>query len=273
MHASLLDTRTQERPLVSLCTEQHLKNMGTFLAAITHFEGMEREIVNQAIQTECKKRTDELVLSSYVLQLVYKTKDVTLLQGHSHYTYYLTDYSPLFEFTTLGYCIANSSYKWNLVLGNSQHYMQSILGIDHLAQALGTNTSPSFAIHSITCYHEETDIPHQLLAASSEHTLQCTDTLWLASKTPKPLPSSLPQYLHKMNTLRVLGLLGATPDTLATTLQVVCTDNLERLSLDGSQFTLAAMHAWCEVVLRQKNTIDEVNLDRCEIRDELACYT
>ena len=294
VHVSLMDTGTQEGLLESLFTEPHLNNMGLFLAAITHFEGMDGEVVKKAIQTECRvigegdgdDDSDEdsedsedmgvlglsgsAVLSSYVLQLVYEAKDVSLLQGHSDYSYGLSDYSPLVEFTALGYCMANGSHKWTLVLGNEEQYMQSTQGIDQLVNALSDNTSPSYTFHAIGCFYEQTEIPQRLLTVLPQQTLQYIHTLSLYSKTPLPLPQCLPQLVHKMNTLHVLGIENATADSLTTTLQAVSTDNLYALGLNGCQLTLAGMQACCSAMLRSNNTIEVVGLDRCGISDELV---
>ena len=292
VHVSLMDTGTQEWLLESLSTEPHLHNMGMFLAAITHFEGMDREVVKEAIQTTCvvvgvedldEDSVDEgdkkaikrsglsgsLILSSYMLQLVYEAKDVSLLEDHPHCTCRLSDYSPLVEFTALGYCMVNSSHKWSLVLGDDNQPMQSTQGIYQLVHTLNDNTNPSYTIHSMMCWYEETKIPQQLLKVLPQQTLPCIHTLILRSKTPQPLPQCLPQLVRKMNTLRVLGLDNCIADTLATTLQAVSTDNLEWLSLDGSQLTLAAMQACCSTLLRSSNTIESVNLEMCGISDEL----
>ena len=273
VHVSLLDISTQERLLASLSTEQHLKNMGMFLAAITHFKGMDSEVVKLAIQSECREWADgseSLVLSNYVIQLVYEAKDVTLLEGHPHFTYQLKDYSPLVDFTALGYCIANSSYKWSLELGNEKQHMQSTQGIDQLVQALGHNTSPNFTIHSITCYYKETEIPQQLLTALPQHALQSIESLVLISKAPQPLPVSLPQLVHKMNRLHTLWIDRATVDTLTKVLHSITTDSLEQLCLVRSDFTLAAMQACCRALVRNMNTIAKLNFNRCGISDELA---
>ena len=280
VHVSLMDTGTQEGLLETLFREPHMQNMGIFLAAITHFEGMDREVVKKAIQTKCEVVSDEdeastllgvsgsLQLSSYVLQLVYEAKDLSLLEGHPDYFYGLSDYSPLVEFTALGYCMANGSHKWTLALGKEEEYVQSTQGIDQLVNALSDNTSPSYTIQTITCCYEETEIPQRLLTVLPQQILQCMHTLILYSKTPQPLPQCLPQLVHKMNTLRVLGLQNATADSLTTTLQVVSA--VEWLGLDGCQLTLTGMQAFCSALLRSNNTIQVVALERCGISDELV---
>ena len=42
---------------------------------------------------------------------------VKILHGHSRYMYNLSQYSPLFDFRAVGYCIATSEGKWALQLG------------------------------------------------------------------------------------------------------------------------------------------------------------
>ena len=78
IHVSLLDTRTQEILLESMCTQKHLKNTSVFLAAITHFKGLDREIVKHAIQSECEKVKEgmmigALALSATALEIVFET--------------------------------------------------------------------------------------------------------------------------------------------------------------------------------------------------------
>ena len=52
-----------------------------------------------------------------------------------NYTFTNYMYSPLFDFTALGYCIANSSYKWAIELGHASGYMRSTSGVGLLRQA------------------------------------------------------------------------------------------------------------------------------------------
>ena len=120
IYVSQMDASTQEQLLESMSTKEHLKNMAMFLAAITEFKGMSWELVKRVIQRECKKRWDgTLMLSQYSIQIVYECENVSLLEGYASYRYNLSKYSPLFDFTTLGYCIATSSFKWALQLGSA----------------------------------------------------------------------------------------------------------------------------------------------------------
>ena len=87
IHVSLMDARTQERLLDSMLTKRHLNNTCVFLAAITHFKGLDEEIVKHAIQSECKIEEKglalgALALSATALEIVFETGDVSLLEGH-----------------------------------------------------------------------------------------------------------------------------------------------------------------------------------------------
>ena len=130
VHVSLMDTSTQEQLLESMCTEKHLQNMAMFLAGITNFEGINPELVKRAIQRECKEDEDgTLTLSKYCLELAFETQNVSLLHGYPRYTYKLSRYSPLFDFTALGYFMASSTDKWVLELGDYSNYMQTTSGV------------------------------------------------------------------------------------------------------------------------------------------------
>ena len=276
IHVSLMDTHTQERLLEFTC-KQHLKNMCVFIAAITHFKDLDREIVKHAIQSECKIEeegyatcTCTLALSATALEIVFETGDVSLLEGHSSYAYNLSDYTPLFDFTALGQCIAQSSYNWNLQLGNYQQHMQLTIGVEQLVRTIQSNGSPTFTIGTIECYHQETQCKQQLLTGLPLHTLQ---TLVLSSSTLQPLPQCLPELVHNTNRLRHLLLWGATADSLATTLQALHTSptpTLQGLSLVGSKFTHPLMQAFCRALLRHNKSIDVVELLDCGITDEQA---
>ena len=274
IHVSLMDARTQERLLDSMLTKRHLNNTCVFLAAITHFKELDREIVKHAIQSECKigeegYATGALALSATALEIVFETGDVSLLEGHSSYAYKLSDYTPLFDFTALGQCIAQSSYTWRLKLGNEEQHMQLTQGVEQLVRTIQSNGSPTFTIRIIQCYHEETQCKQQLLTGLPLHTLR---TLDLSSSTIQPLPQCLPELVHNTNSLRQLLLQGATADSLATTLQALhtsLTPTLELLSLVGSKFTQPLMQALCRALFRHKS-IDTVQLGNCGITDEQA---
>ena len=275
IHVSLMDTRTQERLLDSMLTKRHLNNTCVFLAAITHFKGLDREIVKHAIQSECKIEEEgwwkgALELSDTALEIVFETGDVSLLEGHSSYTYKLSDYTPLFDFTALGQCIAQSSYAWRLQLGNVEQHMQLTQGVEQLVRTIQSNGSPTFTIDTIQCYHEETQCKQQLLTGLPLHTLQ---TLELSSSTLQPLPQCLPQLVYNTNSLCYLLLWRATADSLATNLQALHTSptpTLQFFSLVGSKFTQPLMQAFCRVLLRHNKSIEIVQLIVCGITDEQA---
>ena len=275
IHVSLMDARTQERLLNSMLTKQHLNNTCVFLAAITHFKGLDREIVKHAIQSECKigeegYATDALALSANTLEIVFETGDVSLLEGHSSYTYKLSDYTPLFDFTALGQCIAQSSYTWKLQLGNTQQHMQLTQGVEQLVHTIQSNGSPTFTIDTIECYHEETQCKQQLLTGLPLHTLLALD---LSSSTLQPLPQCLPELVHNTNSLLHLMLWRAAADSLATTLQALHTSptsTLQALCLTGSKFTQPLMQAICRALLRHNKSMEVVQLGSCGIADEQA---
>ena len=274
VHVSLMDVSTQEKLLDSMSTEEHLQNMAMFLAAITKFKGMNWELVKQAIQRECEEEDGELTLSRYSLQIVYETENVRLLEGHSLYRYSLSDYSPSSDFTALGYSIATSNYKWELVLGNYVEHMRSTSQVDLLVQALCHHSNSSYSIVKIECYHKETEFTQHLLAGLPEHALQQLEALWLASESHQPLPMCLPGLISSMNRLRSLLLWRATEASLTVMLHALAqapTCTLERLDLTYSQFSPPAMHALCAALLGHSKSLTVLWLRGCGLTDGLAC--
>lgn len=268
---SLMEVQTQERLLETMFTEQHLKNMGFFLAVMTKFKGMDKAVVKSAIQKDCQSLNGELTLSEYALQMAYESEDVSILEGHQLYTHILTDYSPLPTFTAMGYCIANSNFTWHLQLGSFGQYMQSTKRVKLLVDALGNQGSPSYTIKRISWYHVDTECVQSLLSALPQHTLPLLEMLELYSETLWPLPQSLSASLATMSGLRRLTLRNATADTLASTLQILAgslNNTLEALDLMGSEFSLQAMQNLCTVLLNNSESMCEVWLCNCSISDD-----
>ena len=275
IYISLMDTSTQEQLLESMWMKEHLKNMAMFLAAITKFKGMNWESVKLAIQRDCRKdKGGILTLSRYSVQIVYESENVSLLEGHSLYRYDLSHYSPLFDFTALGYCIANSSYKWALRLGSPSGYMRTTSGVDLLVQALHHHSSSNYTIDSIKCWHKDTEFAQHFLAGLPHHTLPLIETLWLESKISLHLPMCLPELVRKMNKLRVLGLCKASAATLADTLQALATvptHTIQTLNLSDSQFSPPVMAALCATLLTHSKSVAGLGLGHCGLTDDLAC--
>ena len=278
IHMSRMETSTQERLVESMFSKQHLRNMAMFLAAITKSKGNNWEIIKRITQRECKKEKDgTLTLSRYAIQMVFESEDVSLLEGHSHYLYKLDNSSPLFDFTALGYCIATSSYKWKLQLGAILQEMETTSGVDLLLHALHHHSSNKYTIENIECWYDDPEVAQRLLAGLPHHTLPLIERLVLGNLTGprRPLPQCLPELVHKMDRLCVLGLCYATAATLADTLQALATAptcTLETLNLWGSQFSLAAMQALHCALLRHSKSMTKLVLFSCGITDEQACY-
>ena len=157
VYVSLMDTSTQEQLLEDMCSKKYLQNMAMFLAGITKFKDMNPELVKRALQNECTKKGDDtLRLSRYCLELAFETENASLLLGYSRYTYKLDKYSPLFDFTALGYFMASSTDTWTLQLGEPSrrgrtagNYMQTTSGVDLLVQALQHHRGSSYTIHTM----------------------------------------------------------------------------------------------------------------------------
>ena len=283
IHMSRMEPSTQERLVESMFSEQHLRNMAMFLAAITESKGNNWEIIKRITQSECNKEKDgTLTLSRYAIQMVFESEDVSLLEGHSRYLYKLDNSSPLFDFTALGYCIATSSYKWKLQLGGAYQEMKSTSGVDLLLHALHHHSSNRYTIESIKCHYKDPEVAQRLLAGLPHHTLPLIETLGLGHLllpdhlplTHVPLPQCLPELVHKMDRLCVLQLWGATAATLADTLHTLVTAptcTLEMLDLYGSQFSPPAMQALHRTLLRHSKSMTKLMLWRCDITDEQAC--
>ena len=273
VYVSQMDTSTQEQLLANMSSKLHLHNMAMFLAGITKFKGMNQELVKRVIQSECKenKLDGTLTLSKYCLELVFET-EVNVLHGHGRYTYKLTQYSLLFDFTALGYFIARSQEKWALQLGDYLSYMQTTSGVDLLVQALHNHGGSGYIIDSIECHHKQTEIAQRLLAGLPSHTLLPVKTLALHSETLQPLPASLPGLVSTMNTLRSRMLWRATSATLANTLHVMARApirTLEWLNLSFSRFSPPAMAA-LSALLEHSTSLGTLQLVDCGITPDLV---
>ena len=273
VYVSQMDTSTQEQLLANMSSKLHLHNMAMFLAGITKFKGMNQELVKRAIQSECEEnmRDGTLTLSKYCLELAFET-EVNVLHGHRRYTYQLTQYSPLFDFTALGYFIARSQEKWALQLGDTWNYIQTTSGVELLVRALHNRGGSGYIIDSIRCYHKQTEIAQRLLAGLPSHTLLPVKTLDLRTETLQPLPASLPGLVSTMNTLRTLTLCRATSATLANTLHVMARApirTLELLSLSGSRFSPPGMAA-LSALLEHSTSLHTLDLLYCDLTPDLA---
>ena len=290
VYMSLKDTSTQEQFFKSMCTNRYLKNMAMFLAGITKFKGMNWDLVKQVVRREIKEDKkeeearreeeeeeeeeeveSELTLSPYTLRMVYETENIKLLEGHSLYSYPLSEYSPSFDFTALGYCMATSEYNWTLQLGGGD-YMQTTSGVDLLLHALHRHSSGKYTINSIECWHKETKVAQSLLVGLPCHTLALVETLELYSEALQPLPACLPGLVSTMNKLSRLSLYRATSVTLANTLQAmasapICT--LEWLNLSTSQFSPPAMAA-LSALLEHSTSLGTLLLQDCDLTPDLA---
>ena len=284
VYMSLMDTSTQELLVESMCRKNHVsvKNMVMFLAAITKFNGRNWEIIKRITQSDCKETDGTLTLSRYAIQMVFESEDVSLLEGHSHYRYQLEKSSPLFDFTALGYCITTSSYKWKLQLGTIFREMEITSGVDLLLHALHHHSSNRYTIENIQCRYEDAEVAQRLLVGLPHHTLPLIGTLVLGHSCiltrdiPRlmPLPQCLPELVHKMDRLCVLGLRHATAATLADTLQALATAptcTLETLNLWGIPFSPPAMQALHCTLLRHSKSMTELVLQSCAITGEEVC--
>ena len=94
-----------------------------------------------------KNMAGMLKLSLYTLPLLHKSGDYSIIDGYSSY-YLLPTHrlSPLLDFAFLGHCIANSSYKWTMVLGDVGQYMQFTNRVAMLVQILNNNSNPNYTI-------------------------------------------------------------------------------------------------------------------------------
>ena len=275
VYVSLMDTSTQEQLLGNMCSKKYLQNMAMFLAGITKFKDMNQELVKRALQSECKKERDgTLRLSRYCLELAFETENASLLRGYSRYTYTLDKYSPLFDFTALGYFMASSTDTWTLQLGGGggRGYMQTTSGVDLLVQALQHHRGSSYTVDTIVCYHKEPEIAQHLFEGLPRHTLPRVETLVLDSEALQPLPDCLPEVISTMHRLRTLRLYRATSPTLAVTLHAIATPptrTLEQLDLSYSRFSPPAMTA-LSTLLEHSTSLHTLELQDCGLTDDLA---
>ena len=273
VYVSLMDTSTQEQLLGNMCRKKYLQNMAMFLAGITKFKDMDPELVKRALLSECKEEYGTLRLSRYCLELAFETENASLLRGYSRYTYTLGKYSPLFDFTALGYFMASSTDTWTLQLGRRGNYMRTTSGVDLLVQALQHHRDSSYTVDTIECYHKEPEIAQHLLEGLPRHTLPRVETLWLDSEALKPLPACLPEVISTMHRLRTLRLHRATSPTLADTLHAIATAptcTLEELDLSYSRFSPPAMTALSAALLEHSTSLHTLWLPGCDLTDDLA---
>ena len=273
VYVSLMDTSTQEQLLGNMYSKKYLQNMAMFLAGITKFKDINPELVKRALKSECKERDGTLRLSRYCLELAFETENASLLRGYSRYTYKLDKYSPLFDFTALGYFMASSTDTWTLQLGEQYlNYMQTTSGVDLLVQALQHYRDSSYTIDTIECHHKEPEIAQHLLEGLPRHTLPRVETLVLASEALQPLPACLPEVISTMHRLRTLRLYRATSPTLADTLHAIATAptcTLEGLDLSYSRFSPPAMTA-LSALLEHSTSLRTLDLWDCDLTDDLA---
>ena len=275
VYVSLMDTSTQEQLLGNMCSKKYLQNMAMFVAGITKFKDMNQELVKRALQSECKKERDgTLRLSRYCLELAFETENASLLRGYSRYTYKLDKYSPLFDFTALGYFMASSIDTWTLQLGEGGRggYMQTTSGVDLLVQALQHHRGSCYTIDTIECHHKEPEIAQHLLGGLPRHTLPRVETLELDNEARQPLPACLPEVISTMHRLRTLTLHKATSPTLADTLHAIATAptrTLVELDLSYSRFSPPAMTA-LSALLEHSTSLHTLYLRDCDLTDDLA---
>ena len=275
VYVSLMDTSTQEQLLGNMCSKKYLQNMAMFLAGITKFKDMNPELVERALQSECKKEEGgTLRLSRYCLELAFETENASLLRGYSRYTYTLDKYSPLFDFTALGYFMASSTDTWKLQLGEyGASCMQTTSGVDLLVQALQHHRGSSYTIDTIECHHKEPEIAQHLFEGLPRHTLPRVETLVLHSEALQPLPACSPEVISTMYRLRTLTLYKATSPTLADTLHAIATAptrTLEWLDLSYSRFSPPAMTALSAALLEHSTSLHTLELQHCDLTDDLA---
>lgn len=193
-----------------------------------------------------------------------------ILGGYEFYCHKLSDYTPLMEWTTLGYCIANSTYRWRLQLGDGYQHMQSTAGLHLLLQALQCQSSPHYTIDSLECFHEDNECRQQLLSALP---LQSMEILKLSSETIQPLPPCLSKLCPTLKRLHTLHLCRATAETLTVTLQALAATptTLKVLDLGLSQFSLQVMQDLYSLLLSHSRSMTTLCLSSCKILDEEAC--
>ena len=246
-YISTMETAQQEQLLRRMCTETHLQNMGLFLAGITKFAGMDKAVVSKTIEQECKSTVglnwyepieeEAIQLSTHALQLLYESGDASILDSNRIYGCPLTNHSPLFDFSTLGYCITHSNCKWELHLGTNAQLMKSPEGIEILVQALKISHSNSSSICCIKRFILNFGTPEcvEQLLAMPVGILQQLQTLGLVGSyyNRQPLPQWVPELLIIMSSLRSLVLNYITGATAVrkTVQAVVSTNTLKELQL------------------------------------------
>ena len=136
-HVSHLSHQKQEQLLLRSREEHHFKNMMTYVAGLTKFEGIE-DIMETVIVV---KDDGGCRLDDYGLELLFECQKKTRILGKDTYSATLLQSSTPRHFLALGSIIANSKCKWRLELELPDGFKTEML-----VQGFNTNTKPYYTV-------------------------------------------------------------------------------------------------------------------------------
>ena len=254
-YISTMKIHEQEQLLETMCGQIHLQNMGRFLAGITKFKGLDRAIVHKSIEGECRSIEESegakaTELSMNALHLLYECGDASILDSHRSYVCQVTDYNPLFDLITLGYCITHSNCSWRLELGEILQFIKSTDRVQMLVQALQNHNSSSYnySIESIVCYYSALACVEQLLTEMPQNILLQLKALQLVSENQQPSPQTLHEIIPSMSSLHTLRLSRVTGAVAVhrTVQAVISANTLNKLTLYESDIDYECVTTLCQ---------------------------
>ena len=214
-----------------------------------------------------------LRISTFALELLYECEDCEVFECRKKYECTLTDYSPLIDFSALGYCIAHSRCEWSLQLGQDAYgvEMQSEEGIEMLANELKRyDFEAHYSIYTLAIRHKNLNCTQQLLGSFPECVYSRIERLELRGAALQPLPQCMPRVLSKMIRLQALIIESVTPDTLTLTLQALASNCIIELSLSRLELSPSVMKKLCSSLRDHCSTIITLTLHRCGVDDKKA---
>ena len=260
-HVSLLSPQEQEQLLLRSHKEYHIKNMVRFVAGITKFEGIRKEVMKQVVVTRKHEINDNYYyhyLEDYGLELLYECQSMSVLDKED--IYYSSWFPPAHEWLALGYCIVNSKCVWNL------NFKRADVNAQMLLQGLqDCKTQPAYTIKSIYWQLYNSEVYRKLLDFNTH-----TESMILGNRRNQ---SHLTHFWHWLPTchLKTLSFSVSEPDNIEMILGALnAVPSLKTLCMKWTKFTLHSMQAFASM-LQQNQTLIKVDISECKMGSVNAC--
>ena len=258
-HVSLLSPQEQEQLLLRSREEHHLRNMMRFVAGLTKFEGIKKEVVQQVVVVNEKWHDDKCYLDNYGLELLYECQNMSVLDKEGTYSVDLSLWLNSHHSLALGYCIANSKCGWTLDF----HYLNDK---QMLVQGLkDCRTQPAYTIKYIQWNDFIDEVHGNLLTQGPDYFTTHIESMCIS------LPMAhFCQWLPTCH-LKTLSLRNLQLDSIIMVSRALtAVPSLKILDMWGSQFSLQSMRAFASM-LKHNQSVTEVDISNCNIDGEIAC--